>query len=109
MTDFHNLFMVKINKMIRKKTEGIFLVVHVINIFMVALCIQIATKLCLVYSPDCRVHTFMHLLKGNFKCKLVLPQGVLCLLHHVLDNQNSLVFVCFVQFSNQLDVHNFTE
>ena len=34
MIDFHNLFMVKINKMIRKKTEGIFLVVHVINIFI---------------------------------------------------------------------------
>ena len=47
MTDFHKLFMVKINKMIKKKTGGIFLVVYVI---MVALCIQIARKLCFVYS-----------------------------------------------------------
>ena len=30
MADFHKLFIVKINKMIKKKTGGIFLVVHVI-------------------------------------------------------------------------------
>ena len=31
MTDFHKLFMVKINKMIEKKTGVIFLVVYVID------------------------------------------------------------------------------
>ena len=30
MTDFHKLFMVKINETIKKKTEGIFVVVDVI-------------------------------------------------------------------------------
>ena len=30
MTDFHKLFMVKINKMIKNKTGAFFLVVHVI-------------------------------------------------------------------------------
>ena len=30
MTDFHKLFMVKINKMIKMKTLGVFLVVYVI-------------------------------------------------------------------------------
>ena len=64
MADFHKLFMVKINKIIKKKTGGIFFVVYVINIFMVALGIQIARKLCLVYSPDCRLHTFYATFKG---------------------------------------------
>ena len=54
MTDFHEVFMVKINKMIKKKTGGNFLVICV---FMLALCIQIATKLCLIYSPDSWLHT----------------------------------------------------
>ena len=44
MTDFHKLFMVKMNKMIKKKTGGIFLVVYE---FMVALCIQIAKNIVL--------------------------------------------------------------
>ena len=30
MTDFHKLFMVKMNKMIQKRTGGLFLVVYVI-------------------------------------------------------------------------------
>ena len=30
MIDFHKLFMVNINRMIKKKTGGIFLVVHVV-------------------------------------------------------------------------------
>ena len=30
MTDFHKLFIVKINKMIKKKTGGVFLVMYVI-------------------------------------------------------------------------------
>ena len=30
MTDFHKLFMVEINKMIKRKTRGIFLVVYLI-------------------------------------------------------------------------------
>ena len=55
MTDFHKLFMVKIDKLTKKKTgESSWSFI----LFMVALCMQIARKLCLVYSPNCRLHTF---------------------------------------------------
>ena len=52
MTDFHELLMVKRNEMMKKKAGEIFLVVYVI------LNIQIARKLCLVYSLDYQLHTF---------------------------------------------------
>ena len=41
---------VKMNKMIHKKTGNSFLVVYII--YQLALCIQIARKLGHVYSPD---------------------------------------------------------
>ena len=62
MTDFHKMFMVKINKMIKKKTGGILLVVYVIY------GVQIARKLCLVYVLSrlpSSYHVIMQLLKGN--------------------------------------------
>ena len=51
---------VKMNKMIHKKTGTSFLVVYVIS--MLALCIQIARKLRHVYSPDI---PSLQLLEGN--------------------------------------------
>ena len=50
---------VKMNKMIHKKTGASFLVVYV---FMLALCIEIAGKLRHVYSPDI---PSLQLLEGN--------------------------------------------
>ena len=51
---------VKMNKMIHKKTGTSFLVVYVI--YVIALCIQIARKLRHVYSPDI---PSLQLLEGN--------------------------------------------
>ena len=63
MTDFHKLFMVKVNKMIKKKTGASFLVLYVIY---VALCIHIARKLsCLLPLLSAFFIPFMQLLKGN--------------------------------------------
>ena len=52
-------YIVKMYKMIHKKTGASFLVVYVI---MLALCIQIARKLRHVYSPDI---PSLKLLEGN--------------------------------------------
>ena len=57
---------------------------------MLALCIQIARKLCHVYSPGI---PSLQLLEGKLKCLLVRIQGGLYLFHYVLDNLNWLVFV----------------
>ena len=67
MTDFHKLFMVKITKMIKKKTGGIFLVVYVIYGSLVY---TDSKKLCLVYSSDCRLHTICATFERYVKCKL---------------------------------------
>ena len=101
MTDFHKLFMVKITKMIKKKTGGIFLVVYVIYGSLVY---TDSKKLCLVYSSDCQLHAICATFERYVKCKLLRIHGGLCLFHYVLNNKNWLVFVCFVQFNNQLDV-----
>ena len=55
MADFHKLFMVKINKMIEKKTGGIFLVVYVIFGSLV----YTYSKKTVCFIP------YMQLLKGN--------------------------------------------
>ena len=93
MTDFHKWFMVKINKMIKKEDRGIPLVVYVIY---GSHCLQIARKLYLVHSPECRLYTIC---ATFIKCKLVQIQDGLCLFHYVLNNQNWFVFVCFAQFN----------
>ena len=55
MTDFHKLFMAKIDKMIKKKTAGgIFLVVYVIYGSLVYTESK-KTVSCLL--PDCQLHT----------------------------------------------------
>ena len=79
---------VKMNKMIHKKTGASFLVVYVIYVSLVYT--QIARKLRHVYSPDI---PSLQLLKGKLKCLLVRIQGGLYLFHYVLDNLNWLLFV----------------
>ena len=91
MTDFHKLFTVKMNKMTDKKTVASFLVVYLI--LLLAFWLQIARKLCHVYSPDCRLHTIFATFRRSLKCLLVRIQGGLCLFHYVLDNMNWLVFI----------------
>ena len=62
MTDFHELFMVKINKMIGKKTEGIFLVVYVIYGSLV----YTDSKKTVLFNPlTAGFIPYMQLLKGN--------------------------------------------
>ena len=87
---------VKMNKMIHKKTGASFLAVYVIYVS-------------LVYTDSKK--TASYLLPPIFatfgrqlKCLLVHIQGGLYLSHYVLDNLNWLLFVFFVQFNNQLDV-----
>ena len=78
---------VKMNKMIRKKTGAFFLVVYVIYVSLVyADCKKTAS----CYSPDM---PSLQLLKGKLKCLLVRIQDGLYLFHYVLDNLNWLVFV----------------
>ena len=77
---------VKMNKMIHKKTVASFLVVHVIYVSLVST----ARKLRHVYSPDL---PSLQLLEGKLKCLLLHIQGSLCLFHYVLDNLNWLLFV----------------
>ena len=55
MTDFHKLFIVKTNKMIKKKTGASFSVVNVIYDGLVYTDNK-KTNICLVYSPDCQLH-----------------------------------------------------
>ena len=70
--------MVKMNKMIEKKTGGIFLVIYVNN------------------------GGFVYRYYKNTVC---IQGGSLSLSRYVFDNQNWLPFVCFVQLNNQLDPH----
>ena len=90
--------MVKMNKMIHKKTGASFLVVYEIYI---SLCIQIAKRLRHVYSPDI---PSLQLLEGKLKCLLVRIQGGLYLFHYVLDKSELASICIFVQSNNQLDV-----
>ena len=97
MTDFHELFMVKINIMIAKKTGASFLVVYVIYGSLV--CTD-SKKIVYYLLLHCRLHTIY----ATLKCKFVRMQDDICMFHYVLDNLNWLVFVLLIQFNNQLDV-----
>ena len=77
--------LVKMNKMIHKKTGASFLVTYIIYVSLV-----IARKLCHVYSPDM---PSLQLLEGKLKRLLVCIQVGLYLFHYVLDNLNWLLFV----------------
>ena len=62
MTDFHKLFLVKINKMIEKKTGGIFLVIYVIYGSLV----YTDNKKTVLLTPQTAGLTpYMQVLKGN--------------------------------------------
>ena len=62
MTDFHKLFMVKLNKMIKKKIGESFLVIHVIYGFLVY---TDSKKTILFTASAAGFMPFMQLLKGN--------------------------------------------
>ena len=62
MTDFHKLFVVKINKMIKKKAGASFLVVYVIYGSLVY---TDRKKTVLFTPPTAGLMPFMQLLKGN--------------------------------------------
>ena len=62
MTDFDKLFMAKINKMIEKKTERIFLVVHVIYGSLVY---TDSKKTVLFTPPTAGFIPYLQYLKGN--------------------------------------------
>ena len=64
MIDFHKLFMVKMNKMIKKETEGIFLVVFVITGSLVYTDSK-KTVFCSLLSLPYNYRIIMVLLKGN--------------------------------------------
>ena len=83
---------VKMNKMIHKKTGASFLVVYVIYVSLVYTDSKEAAS-CL--PPDI---PSLQLLEGKLKCLLVRIQGGLYLFHDVLDNLNWLLLVFFVQF-----------
>ena len=71
---------VKMNKMIHKKTGASFLVVYVIYVSLVYTCLL---------PRDTIFATFGR----QLKCLLVCIQGGLYLFHYVLDNLNWLLFV----------------
>ena len=75
---------VKMNKIIHKKTGASFLVVYVIYVSLVYTDSK-KTASCLLPR-----HT---ILEGELKCLLVCLQGGLYLFHYVLDNLNWLLFV----------------
>ena len=101
MTDFHKLLMVKINKMIEKKTGGVFSVVYVIyNSLVYTDSKQTVSCLLPQLLASNHICNFLQVIKMQ-TCTI---QGGLCLFHYVLDNQNWLLFVCFIQFNNQFDV-----
>ena len=78
---------VKMNKMIHKKTVLSFLVVYVIYASLVYTDNK-KTALCLL--PQ---HTIFATFGKQLKCLLVRVQGGLYLFHYVLDNLNRLLFV----------------
>ena len=79
--------MVKMNKMIHKKTGASFLVVYVIYVSLVYTDSK-KTASCLLPR-----HTIFATFGRQLKCLLVRIQGGLYLFHYVLDNLNWLVFV----------------
>ena len=78
---------VKMNKMIHKKTGASFLVVYVIYVSLVYTDSK-KTASCLLPR-----HAIFATLEGKLKCPLVHIQGGLYLFQFVLDNLNWLVFV----------------
>ena len=78
---------IKMNKMIHKKTGASFLVVYVIYVSLVY---TDSKKLRHVYSPR---HTIFATFGRQLKCLLVRIQGGLYLFHYVLDNLKLLLFV----------------
>ena len=78
---------VKMNKIIHKKTEASFLVVYVIYVSLVYTDSK-KTASCLLPR-----HTIFATFGRQFKCLLVRIQGDLYLSHYVLDNLNWLLFV----------------
>ena len=78
---------VKMNKMIHKRTGESFLVVYVIYVSLVYTDSK-KTASCLLPR-----HTIFVTFGRQFKCLLVRKQGGLYLLHYVLDNLNWLLFV----------------
>ena len=63
MTDFHKLLIVKINKMIKKKTGGIFMVVYVI--YNIRLYTDSKKAVFCVLPPTAGFMSFMQVSKGN--------------------------------------------
>ena len=78
---------VKMNKMIHKKTRASFLVVYVIYGSLVYTDSK-KTVSCLLSR-----HTILATFGRQLKCLLVHIQGGLCLFHYVLDNLNWLLLV----------------
>ena len=79
---------VKMNKIIHKKTGASFLLVYVIYVSLVYT--DNKKTVCHAYSPNI---PSLQLLEGKLKCLLERIQGGLYLLHYVLDNLNWLLFV----------------
>ena len=78
---------VKMNKMIPKKTGASFLVVYVIYVGLVYTDSK-KTASCLLPG-----HTIFATFGRQLKCLLIRIQGGLYLFHYVLDNLNWLLFV----------------
>ena len=78
---------VKMNKMIHKKTGASFLVVYVIYVSLVHTDSK-KTASCLLHG-----HTIFATFGRQLKCLLVCIQDSLYLFHYVLDNLNWLLFV----------------
>ena len=78
---------VKMNKMIHKKTGASFLVVYVIYVSLVYTDSK-KTASCLLHQ-----RTIFTTFGRQLKCLLVRIQGGLYLFHYVLDNLNWLLFV----------------
>ena len=78
---------VKLNKMIHKKTGAFFLVVCVIYVSLVYTDSK-KTASCLLPR-----HTIFATFERQLKCLLVCIQGGLYLFHYVMDNLNWLLFV----------------
>ena len=79
--------LVKMNKMIHKRTGASFLVVYVIYVSLVYTDRK-KTASCLLPR-----HTIFATSGRQLKCLFVCIQGSLYLFHYVLDNQNWLLFV----------------
>ena len=84
---------VKMNKMIHKKTGASFLVVYVIYVSRVYTEKKTAKKNKKTASCLLPRHTIFATFGRQLKCLLVRIQGGLYLFHYVLDNLNWLLFV----------------